>query len=169
MKKVFLFLAMFAVSAMIMVSCGGNGDNAATDNEATTDQTAVDEGEATPVDEAAPATDEATTDEATTDEAATDEGEGVTLGDAAHGKEIYDASCMACHATGAAGAAKLDDKARWEATAAQGLATVYDHAINGFTGEHGPMPAKGGNANLSDQDIHDAVAYMFKEAGVEVK
>ena len=168
MKKVFLFLAMFAVSAMIMVSCGGNGDAAATDNEATTDQTAVDEGEATPVDEEV-VTEEVVTEEVTAEEATTDEGEGLTLGDAAHGKEIYDASCMACHATGAAGAAKLDDKARWEATAAQGLATVYDHAINGFTGEHGPMPAKGGNANLSDQDIYDAVAYMFKEAGVEVK
>jgi len=156
MKKVFLFLALFAASAMIMTSCGGSettsteGDEPAAVEE-TTDATA----------EEAP---EATTEEATTEETAT-----VALGDATHGAEIYKATCFACHGNGVPGTVKFEDKAAWETIAAQGLATVYDHAVVGFTGEGGMMPAKGGNASLSDQDVHDAVTYMFEQAGVEVK
>src|SRR5690606_11004096 len=36
------------------------------------------------------------------------------------GEEVYNASCMACHSTGAAGAPKLGDKAAWSARIAQG-------------------------------------------------
>lgn len=32
---------------------------------------------------------------------------------AASGKDVYEASCVACHASGAAGAPKLEDKAAW--------------------------------------------------------
>ena len=164
MKKIFLFLALFAASAMIMTSCGGSESTQPAEGEATE----VSEETATTTDEA---TDEttATTDDATATDEATEEAEGVALGDATHGAEIYDAKCGVCHNAGVAGAAKLDDKARWETTAAAGLATVYDHAIIGFTGDNGMMPPKGGHADLSDQDIHDAVAYMFEQAGVEVK
>ena len=159
MKKIFLFLALFAASAMIMTSCGGSESAQPAEGEATE----VNEGEATEATEATEETTEAT------EEATTEDAETVTLGDATHGAEVYTQACLVCHATGVAGAAKLDDKARWETTAALGLATVYDHAIIGFTGDYGVMPAKGGHTDLSDQDIHDAVAYMFEQAGVEVK
>ena len=151
MKKVFLFLALFAASTMIMTSCGESENAQPAEGEATEEVA-----EEAPVAEETVVTEEATT-------------EGVALGDATHGAEIYTSACLACHGTGIAGAAKLDDKARWEATAALGLATVYDHSINGFTGENGIMPAKGGTATLTDQDVHDAVTYMFEQAGVEVK
>ena len=40
------------------------------------------------------------------------------------------------------------------------METIYDHAINGFQGENGVMPPKGGFMNLSDDDIKLAVDYM---------
>ena len=74
----------------------------------------------------------------------------------ADGKGTYTASCSACHATGAAGAPKLGDKGAWKNRIAQGNDTLFDHAINGFKG----MPAKGGNASLSDDAVKAAVKYM---------
>lgn len=74
----------------------------------------------------------------------------------ADGKGTYSASCAACHASGVAGSPKLGDKAAWKARIAQGESTLFDHAINGFKG----MPAKGGNASLSDDDVKAAVTYM---------
>lgn len=81
--------------------------------------------------------------------------------DPAKGKAVYDASCAVCHATGVAGAPKAGDKAAWSARLSQGYAGLYDNALNGIRG----MPAKGGNADLPDADLANAVAYMFTEAG----
>jgi len=81
--------------------------------------------------------------------------------DPAKGKFVYEANCVACHASGVAGAPKLGDKAAWDARVAQGYATLYSHALNGIRG----MPAKGGNASLSEADLTNAVAYLFVEAG----
>jgi cytochrome c5 len=74
------------------------------------------------------------------------------------GKGTYQSACFACHGTGAAGAPKLGDKGAWKKRIAQGNATLFDHAINGFKG----MPAKGGNASLSDAAVKAAVEYMVK-------
>ena len=74
----------------------------------------------------------------------------------ADGKGTYTASCSACHATGAAGAPKMGDKGAWKARIAQGDDTLFDHAIKGFKG----MPAKGGNASLSDDAVKAAVKYL---------
>jgi cytochrome c5 len=149
MKKVFLFAAMFVASAIMFTACGG-GEASTTDETVATEEVATDE--AAPAKEA-PAEEPAAVDIA-------------TLGDAVHGEEVYNQVCMACHATGVAGAAKLDDLARWEATAAKGFETVKGHTIDGFTGEFGVMPPKGGRVDLTDQDMVDAIAYMFQTAGV---
>jgi len=74
------------------------------------------------------------------------------------GKGTYTSACFACHGTGAAGAPKLGDKAAWKNRIAQGMATLNNHAIKGFKG----MPAKGGNASLSDAAVKAAVDYMVK-------
>jgi len=74
------------------------------------------------------------------------------------GKGTYTSACFACHGTGAAGAPKLGDKGAWTKRIAQGMDTLLDHAINGFKG----MPAKGGNASLSDAAVEAAVEYMVK-------
>lgn len=77
---------------------------------------------------------------------------------AVDGKGTYTSACFACHGTGAAGAPKLGDKGAWKNRIAQGMDTLVDHAINGFKG----MPAKGGNASLSDTAVEAAVEYMVK-------
>ncbi|HEY0844518.1 MAG TPA: c-type cytochrome [Noviherbaspirillum sp.] len=75
------------------------------------------------------------------------------------GKKIYDAACAACHAAGVAGAPKVGDKAAWAPRIKQGDATLYDHAIKGFQGKTGVMPAKGGSS-ASDAEVKAAVDYM---------
>lgn len=82
---------------------------------------------------------------------------------AADGKKTYDTACFACHGTGAAGAPKLGDKANWAPRIAQGMDTLKTHAIKGFTGKAGVMPAKGGRADLSDADVGAAVEYMVSQ------
>ena len=81
-------------------------------------------------------------------------------GGAADGKGTYQGACFACHGTGAAGAPKLGDKGAWKDRIAQGLDTLYGHAINGFKG----MPAKGGRVDLSDEEVASAVEYMVTES-----
>jgi cytochrome c5 len=83
---------------------------------------------------------------------------------AADGKATYDATCFACHGTGVAGSPKLGDKAAWKDRIAQGAETLHKHAIEGFQGKTGVMPAKGGNASLSDDDVKAAVDYMVSES-----
>lgn len=82
---------------------------------------------------------------------------------AADGKATYDKACMACHAAGVAGAPKLGDKAAWAPRIAQGADTLHTHALKGFTGKKGMMPAKGGNASLADADVKAAVDYMVSQ------
>ena len=65
-----------------------------------------------------------------------------------------------CHAAGVAGAPKPGDKADWGPRIAQGKETLYKHAIEGYTGSKGMMPARGGSASLSDADVKAAVDYM---------
>ncbi|NNG13833.1 MAG: c-type cytochrome, partial [Gammaproteobacteria bacterium] len=71
------------------------------------------------------------------------------------GKKTYDTACFACHSTGAAGAPKVADKAAWKDRIAQGDKVLNDHAIKGFQGKKGFMPAKGGRADLTDQAVAD--------------
>ena len=73
------------------------------------------------------------------------------------GDSVYQSSCAACHADGIAGAPKYGDAAAWEPRIAQGIETLYDHAINGIN----TMPAKGGNTSLSDDSVKAAVDYML--------
>ncbi len=83
---------------------------------------------------------------------------------AAGGEGTYKTACVACHGAGIAGAPKTGDKAAWSARVAQGKPTLYDHAIRGYQGKAGVMPAKGGNSALADADVKSAVDYMVSLA-----
>lgn len=78
------------------------------------------------------------------------------------GKKIYGNVCSMCHASGAAGAPKPDDQAEWGPRIAQGMDILHKHAIEGYTGAKGVMPARGGSATLSDDDVKAAVDYMVE-------
>lgn len=77
-------------------------------------------------------------------------------GAARAGDVVYNASCAACHGTGAAGAPKVGDKGAWGPRIAQGKPTLYQHAIGGIRG----MPPKGMCMTCSDDEIKAAVDYM---------
>ncbi len=78
------------------------------------------------------------------------------------GEDIYNSSCVACHGIGIAGAPKVGDHDAWAPRIDQGLPTLYDHAINGYQGDTGMMPPKGGAMSLSDDDVKAAVDYMAR-------
>ncbi len=79
------------------------------------------------------------------------------------GKKLYEGVCQACHAAGIAGAPKFGDKTVWADRIKQGAPTLYEHAIKGYQGKAGVMPAKGGSA-ASDDEVKAAVDYMTAAA-----
>jgi cytochrome c5 len=80
------------------------------------------------------------------------------------GKALFEAVCSVCHGAGIAGAPKAGDKAAWGARIAEGKATLYQHALQGYTGKTGAMPAKGGRTDLPDDLIKQGVDYMVSLA-----
>ncbi|MDH4047989.1 MAG: c-type cytochrome [Gammaproteobacteria bacterium] len=80
------------------------------------------------------------------------------------GPQVYNEACIACHGSGIAGAPKVGDAAAWTGRVAQGNPTLYEHAINGYQGSAGYMPAKGARMDLSDQEVRDAVDYMVSQS-----
>lgn len=80
----------------------------------------------------------------------------VSMSANADGAKTYKKVCKMCHGSGMMGAPKFGDKAAWADRIAKGVATLDDHAINGF----GKMKPKGGKKSLSDEDVKAAVAYM---------
>jgi len=86
---------------------------------------------------------------------------GVTIsaagGSAKSADDIYNTNCMACHATGAAGAPKMGDVAAWTGRMDKGIDQIYANAINGINA----MPAKGLCMSCSDDDVKSVVDYIL--------
>ncbi len=76
------------------------------------------------------------------------------------GEEVFQQVCSACHGAGIAGAPKAGDKAAWGPRIAKGKDTLYDHALKGYQGSAGVMPAKGGRIDLADDLVKQGVDYM---------
>ncbi len=72
-------------------------------------------------------------------------------------EELY-TGCAACHDSGVLNAPKLGDNAGWGPRVVKGADALYSSAINGIGG----MPAKGGRADYSDDDIKKVVDYMLE-------
>ena len=81
------------------------------------------------------------------------------------GEQVYAQVCKTCHEAGLAGAPKIGDKAAWAPRIAEGEKTLLQHAVGGFQGKTGVMPPKGGNADLTDDEVHRAVVYLANQAG----
>lgn len=78
------------------------------------------------------------------------------------GEDVYNAACMACHSTGAAGAPKLGEAGDWADRIAKGNDALYGGGINGLPGTG--MIAKGGCMNCSDEEVRAAVDYMVENS-----
>ena len=78
------------------------------------------------------------------------------------GTEVYQQVCVACHGQGIGGAPRMGDAGAWGGRVAKGKSTLYQHAIEGFKGETGLMPPKGGRTDVSDELIRAAVDHMLE-------
>jgi cytochrome c5 len=81
------------------------------------------------------------------------------------GRVIWMDNCRNCHERGIADAPIVKEFEAWKPRIAKGKPTLYTHAINGFFGEDDSMmPAKGGNEELTDEQVKSAVDYMVATA-----
>lgn len=81
------------------------------------------------------------------------------------GEQIVKAQCGKCHQTGVSGAPKIGDQNAWIPRLKRGVDYLVRSAING----HGPMPPRGGIADLTDSELRGAIIYMFNPGQVSGK
>lgn len=80
------------------------------------------------------------------------------------GPQVYNDICYLCHAApGVAGAPVLGEAPVWIPRMAQGIEVLRERVINGYQGEVGFMPPKGGRLDLSDEEVIAALDFMLNE------
>ncbi len=84
--------------------------------------------------------------------------------DLAQGEKVYGQRCAACHDRGLAGAPQTGNKREWTTAITQGIDVMIEHSLNGYKGQRGLMPARGGHADLSDSDVTAAVHYIVQKS-----
>ena len=77
------------------------------------------------------------------------------------GDKVFETVCTTCHTPGLANAPKFGDKAAWAKVIALGPAEAFKQAVNGIRG----MPPRGGNPDLTDEEVAGAVVHMANAAG----
>lgn len=78
------------------------------------------------------------------------------------GRQVWQGTCIGCHADGLAGAPPVGDATAWAPRIAKGRPTLLRHALGGFFGpDHSMMPPRGGNPKLSDAEVGAALDYML--------
>lgn len=89
-------------------------------------------------------------------------GDGIPVGER-QGDQIFNKICIQCHAADSIvpNVPKFENKGDWAPRIAQGFDTLFQHALNGFNA----MPAKGGAADLTDQELKRVITYMANKAG----
>ena len=76
-------------------------------------------------------------------------------------QQLYQAACLACHASGVAGAPKTGDVAAWQARIGVGIDALVSSATKG----KGAMPPKGGST-YSEEQLRSVIEYMLAESGL---
>lgn len=89
----------------------------------------------------------------------------------ANGAEVWAGRCNACHSyKSLTGAPKITSTKAWSPRIAQGLPTLFEHAIGGFMGpKFLEMPPRGGDPDLTDAEVKAAVAFMVWVSGGETE
>ena len=77
------------------------------------------------------------------------------------GRDVWIANCSVCHLEGLGGAPLIGNSKAWSWRMDKTIDTLYSHAIEGYYGDHGEMPARGGNEDLNDSQIKSAVDFMI--------
>ena len=81
------------------------------------------------------------------------------------GEQVFQQTCKTCHEAGLAGAHKVGDKAAWANVVKQGDKLSFQHAIAGIRA----MPPRGGNPELTDEEVQRGVVFMVNQAGANWK
>lgn len=77
------------------------------------------------------------------------------------GREVWSGTCQGCHGSGAAGSPQITHVDLWAPRIAKGMDILYQHALEGFFGpNYTEMPPRGGNPNLTDDEVKAAVSFM---------
>lgn len=88
-------------------------------------------------------------------------GQSVMTPDIKAGEVLFWANCAACHESGLRNAPLIGNKEMWAPRIAKGEEVLLQHAIHGLN----KMPARGGNAELSDEELLHVIRYMVFMAG----
>jgi len=79
-----------------------------------------------------------------------------------NGKKVFNQSCITCHLYGTGGATMLRDTDSWEFLLnKKTMEEIYLNVFNGYIGDKGPMPKKGGCMQCSEEDLLDAIEYIL--------
>jgi cytochrome c5 len=76
------------------------------------------------------------------------------------GEQIYQAHCITCHGTGAAGAPKFGDAAAWKPRIAKGMDALLNSATHGLNA----MPPKGLCMDCTTDELKSAIQYMVSHS-----
>lgn len=83
------------------------------------------------------------------------------------GDKVFETVCQTCHAAGLAGAPKVGDIAAWAKVVKGGQAQAFARAISGIQEGGKVMPPRGGNSDLTDEEVAGAVVFMANQSGAK--
>ncbi len=80
------------------------------------------------------------------------------------GEQIVEAKCIECHEEGLEGAPKIGDREAWVQRIIKHVG--IEHLVRSAIRGHGGMPARGNQADLTDDELQSAILYMYNPAGM---
>jgi len=76
-------------------------------------------------------------------------------------EQAYQATCFACHGTGAAHSPEVGDQIEWEIRMEKGMDTLVQNTISGL---NGIMPPRGLCATCNDEQLRAIVKFMVESS-----